>query len=245
MLLWLAVGTAELLTACGRTSGRDTAEAGSIPPPHPGPPLRVDGLPPGGRRIALTVDDGYDARTVAAYVQFAHDSGIHLTFNPNATYRAKWEPHAPVLRPLIASGQVQIANHTYNHHDLTKVTDDVARREIQSNEQWIQDMFGVTSRPWFRPPYGARNRRTDGLAADLGFTRILMWNGDLGDAFAISQARLLANAQRYIQPGVVLLGHANHPTVTRLYSQITDLIRQRNLQPGTLDEIFGTSRQSG
>ncbi len=217
----------------------------AIPRPHPGAPRLVDHIPGPTNRIALTVDDGYSRETVAAYVRFAHDSGIHLTFAPNAAFAAQWEPHAKTLRPLIDAGQVQIANHTYHHLDLRRLSPERARAEISTNEAWINKTFGVTSRPWFRPPYGGRSRATDDLAGELGFTRILLWNGDLGDAFVISPTTLMTNARRYLQPGTVMLGHANHATVTRLYDQLVALIRERHLEPGTLDEVFGTSRSVG
>jgi hypothetical protein len=65
-----------------------------------------------GNRIALTVDDGTAPEVVAGYVVFAQRSGIHLTFSPNGIYERQWAPHAAVLRPLVARGQVQIMNHT-------------------------------------------------------------------------------------------------------------------------------------
>jgi peptidoglycan/xylan/chitin deacetylase (PgdA/CDA1 family) len=72
------------------------------------------------RRIALTVDDGTSAEVVAGYVEFAQRTGVHLTFSPNGIYNHAWEPHAALLRPLIAGGQVQIINHTFSHHDLLR-----------------------------------------------------------------------------------------------------------------------------
>jgi hypothetical protein len=42
-----------------------------------------------------------------------------------------------------------------------------------------------------------------------------------------------------------MLGHANHPTVTELFPQILEIIQARNLQPVTLDTMFGTSRTTG
>ncbi|HSP38956.1 MAG TPA: polysaccharide deacetylase family protein [Frankiaceae bacterium] len=225
--------------------GRPGDRSRQIPPPRPGAPVVVDRLPPGTNRLALTVDDGYAKPVVDAYVQFARDTGFHLTFCPNGAYAADWEPHAATLRRLIGSGQVQIANHTFNHPDLRRLTPAAARSQIVRNEAWINKAFGVTSRPWFRPPYGSDNRDTDAIAGELGFTRILMWSGDLGDAYPIRAGTLLRNARRTINAGAIVLGHANHPTVTHLYEQLVSLIRERNLTPSTLDEAFGTSRTVG
>jgi hypothetical protein len=55
----------------------------------------------------------------------------------------------------------------------------------------------------------------------------------------------MEQAQQWLTGGRVVLGHANHPTVTHLFNQLVALIQQRKLQPVTLDTMFGTSRATG
>jgi peptidoglycan-N-acetylglucosamine deacetylase len=220
-------------------------DLGLIPPPRPGAPRVIFQASAPTHRIAITIDDGYCAPCVDAYVRFAKASGIHITFSPNGTYDALWTPHAPVLRSLIEAGQVQIGNHTFSHPDITRLSTAGVREEIERNEQWIESTFGITSRPWFRPPFGSHSSRTDHIAGELGFTNILMWNGSFGDSTPITPEQLMSLARRWLLPGTVMLGHANYPTITPLFGQIQALIAERNLQPVTLDEMFGTSRRTG
>ena len=217
----------------------------SIPKAHPGRPVLIEQAPQPTRRIALTIDDGYDPATVAGYVQLCVNTGLHLTFSPNGVMYETWERHREALRPLIERGQIQIGNHTFHHRSLTRIPASAAREEVERNEDWIQRTFGVTSRPYLRPPYGDRDDHTDALCGGLGFTRILMWNESFDDAMPTSQPALLAAARRSLREGAIVLGHANHATVTQLYGEILELIRLRNLQASTLDEIFGTSRSVG
>jgi peptidoglycan-N-acetylglucosamine deacetylase len=271
LLLVLATGTAAALSGCATGTASGTADArgtqaavaprtraGSrlyptgprrplppIPPAHAGPAQVVDQLPPGSRRVALTIDDGYDRPTVAAYVRFAADTGIPITFNPNGCYAPLWEPHASTLRPLIEAGQVQIGNHTFDHKDLRQLSGAQIRAQVERNDDWVQRTFGTTTRPWFRPPFGFHTARTDAAVGAAGYTKILLWNGSFGDSRLLTRQVLLEQASLYLKPGVIMLGHANHRTVTGLYRQITDLIRRRDLQPATLDTVFGTSRVRG
>ncbi len=168
-----------------------------------------------------------------------------LYFSPNGVFRNLWELHADRLRTLIAAGRVQIGNHTWSHPDLRRLGAAAVREQIERNEEWIEKTFGVTARPWFRPPYGYHNVEVDGIAASLGYTNILMWNGTLGDATVESPAELLGLAQKWVQAGAIVLGHANHPTVLGLFDQLEQLIADRHLQPVTLDAMFGTSRALG
>ena len=217
----------------------------SIPPPRAGTPHTIFHAPHHTDQIALTIDDGVCDDCVTAYVQFAESTRIHLTFSPNGTYESKWSPHAEVLRGLIEAGQVQMANHTYSHLDLKQLTDSQVEAELERNDEWIQKTFGITTRPWYRPPFGFHNKRVDTIAGNLGYTNVVMWNGSFGDARLLTPDVLLTQARLYLTPGTIMLGHANHPTITSMFGEIQQLIRDRNLAPVTLDEMFGTSRNGG
>lgn len=223
-------------------------EAATIPPPVRGRPQVISHGPPeavAARQVAITIDDGLSAECSDAYVTLAERTGIHLTLDPNGCYGGIWDPLSEKLRPLIEAGQVQIANHTFNHYALTHLSDAQVTAQLERNEEWIQKTFGITARPWWRPPYGFHDERTDGLAAAIGYTNVLMWNGSYGDSTLLTPQVLLAQAEKYLEPGTVMLGHANHPTVSHLFPQIAEIIASRDLTPVTLDEMFGTSRSTG
>ncbi|MCU1346852.1 MAG: polysaccharide deacetylase [Acidimicrobiia bacterium] len=226
------------------TTTTEVGGVGPIPGPRPGPAKVISHGPLASNQIALTVDDGTDDATVAGYIDFAIRSGIHLTFCPNGTY-GSWTHQAPRLRPLIESGQVQIANHTWAHADLRRLSDAKVKDQINHNEHWIQQTFGITARPWFRPPFGFHDARIDAIAGGLGYTNVLMWNGTFGDSGLIPAATLMGLADQWAKSGTIMLGHANHPTVLGLFDQLEALMASRNLRPVTLDEMFGTSRRHG
>jgi len=259
------MGTASVLAGCaspGRRRAGTDAETGAdvavpstpaapppplppVPPPHPAPNQVITHGPTTGRRIALTVDDGTDAEVVAGYVSFAQRTGIHLTFSPNGIYNREWAPHAGVLQPLIAAGQVQVINHTFTHRDLRSLTTAGVRDELARNDDWVIKTLGITTRPYYRPPFGRHTPTIDAIAAELGYTRTVLWAGSFSDSEVVTPQFLLAEAEKYLQPGVINLGHANHPTVLGLFDQLMDLIHSRDLHPVTLDEMFDTSRASG
>ena len=219
---------------------------GTIPPAQPGPPAVLTEGPHATQQIALTIDDGFCADCIAQYIEFAQRSGIHITFNPNGVYNELWTPSIVAgVRQMVANQQVQIGNHTWDHANLLGLSTAAITSEISRNEDWIEQTFGITARPYFRPPYGAHNQRTDQIAGELGYTRILMWNGTFGDASLESPTVLIGLAEQWLHPGTIMLGHLNYPTVLSLFDQIQSIIASRNLEPVTLDEMFGTSRATG
>jgi peptidoglycan/xylan/chitin deacetylase (PgdA/CDA1 family) len=202
----------------------------------------VDALPGPGNGLALTIDDGTSSEVVGAFAALAVETGIRLTFFPNGCYRS-WEDNAAVLRPLVESGQVAMGNHTWSHPDLTTLGDREVAEEISRNRDFLRTAFGVHDSPFFRPPFGARDERTDRIAADVGHPTIAMWNGTLGDSRVLGPDELLAFARQWFAAQAIIVGHANHPSVTTVYGQLLDLIAERQLQTVTLADVWATPTQ--
>ena len=207
------------------------------------PPVGVvDTLPGDGAGLALTIDDGTNTEVVAAFTAFAVDSGVRLTFFPNGRY-SSWEDNARALRPLVESGQVAMGNHTWSHPDITELSDREVAQEIARNRDFLGRTFGAADTPFFRPPFGSHDERTDAIAADLGHPTIAMWNGTLGDHKMISGAELLASARKWFTAQAIVVGHANHETVTTVYGELLDLIAERQLRTVTLADVWSTTGQ--
>jgi peptidoglycan/xylan/chitin deacetylase (PgdA/CDA1 family) len=204
------------------------------------PPVGVvDALPGEGNSLALTIDDGTSSEVVAAFVAFAVDTGVRLTFFPNGCYRS-WEDNAAALQPLVDSGQVALGNHTWSHPDLTTLGDPQVAEEIGRNRDFLRQVFGVRDSPFFRPPFGARNERIDRIAADQGHPTVAMWNGTLGDSRVLGPDELLAAAREWFSAQAIIVGHANHRTVTGLYGDLVALIAERGLRTVTLADVWAT-----
>src|SRR4051812_26247642 len=232
--------------AAQQPAGPAPRAGGPVPAGPPGgaradPPVGVvSSLPGEGTALALTIDDGVNEEVVGAYARLAADTGIRLTFFPNGCYRS-WTDHAAVLRPLVDSGQVALGNHTWSHPDLTTLADADVAAEIARNRDFLQDVFGAGSPPFFRPPYGARDERVDRIAAEQGHPTVVMWNGTLGDDQLLTGEELLGYARRWFAAQSIVIGHANHPPVTTVYGQLLDLIAERGLRTVTLADVW-TSR---
>ena len=194
-------------------------------------------LPGTGQRLALTVDDGTDTTVVAAYARLAQETGMRLTFFANGVNRS-WTENAPALRPLVDAGQVFIANHTWSHPDLTKIGSARVAEEIRRNETFLTTTYGVTGRPFLRPPYGYRNATLDSQLADLGYPAVTMWLGSLGDSGVLTPDAIVSEAEQWLLPQHLVIGHANHPGVIQAMDRIVELIQTRHLEPVHLGDVF-------
>jgi peptidoglycan/xylan/chitin deacetylase (PgdA/CDA1 family) len=214
-----------------------------LPPPGPGSRVMLPGgavltkLPGNGDLLAWTVDDGADTEVVRLYTQFAKDTGVRLTYFVTGAYRS-WTEHSALLRPLVESGQIQLANHTWTHPDLTTLSPSQIADELRSTHVFLRNTYGVDAAPYFRPPYGHHNAVVNTVAADLGYHVPTLWEGDLRDSAPLSEDQIVKMAYQSFTPQNIVIGHLNHPPVTHVYGQLVDIIRARRLRTVTLNDVF-------
>jgi len=193
-------------------------------------------LPGNGNQLALTIDDGTSVAVVGAFAQFCQDSGTRLTFFVNGV-NSSWSVNAPALRPMVDSGQIQMGNHTWSHPYLNRIRHSAVADQLSRNADFLKNTYGTDGTPYWRPPYGVHNADIDRVAADLGYTTITLWSGDIGNPVS-DESSLIAAASKSFQPQQIVIGHANLPTVTHCFPQLLDLIHSRNLQTVTLNDVF-------
>jgi peptidoglycan/xylan/chitin deacetylase (PgdA/CDA1 family) len=194
-------------------------------------------LPGHGNLMALTVDDGASSEVVAAYTELCRRTGMRLTFFVTKKYPS-WAENAAAMRPLIESGQIQLGNHTMTHPDLTKLSSGAIQAELSGCGDFVRSTFGVEAAPYFRPPYGYLNAHVHEAARAIGYTQPVLWYGTLSDSGLITEAQVVQFAQKWFLPQHIVIGHANFDPVTHVFDQLTQLIRDRALQPVTLDDVF-------
>ena len=214
-----------------------------LPPPDPGSRVALPRgavlktLPGQGDLLAWTVDDGADTDVVRAYTQFAKDTGVRLTYFVTGAYRS-WTENSTLLRPLVESGQIQLANHTWTHPDMTRLSPGQIADELKSTDVFLRNTYGVDAAPYFRPPYGHHNATVNAVAGDLGYHIPTLWSGDLRDSSLLSEGVIVRLAYQSFTPQNIVIGHLNHAPVTHVYAQLVEIIRARRLRTVTLNDVF-------
>ena len=132
---------------------------------------------PGKKRIALTFDAGASGETWPRILAALREHSVHITMFITGKFA---EQYPDAIKQAVADGH-EIANHTYSHPDTRQLTDDQLIEEFSRTEGIIHDLAGVTTLPYWRPPYGARNNHVLNIAAAQGY-RSIYWTLDSLDS---------------------------------------------------------------
>mgnify|MGYP003334884308 FL=1 len=190
------------------------------------------------KQVAWTVDDGTSPESVKRYIRLVTDNNLRLTF---FIYSAmgSWLKNKSELQPLVDSAQIQLANHTMHHPALAGLSVKNIQRELMGAHNFIEKHFGVDVRPYYRPPYGSINQKVINAAAEIGYTKPMLWSGSLGDASNIRATRILQLARSSFYDGSIVLAHANNLTSSRVFPDILKMITSKELNLVTLADAFG------
>jgi peptidoglycan/xylan/chitin deacetylase (PgdA/CDA1 family) len=192
--------------------------------------------------VALTFDAGSDVGYAADILDTLHANGIRASFGMTG----RWADEHPALVRRIAEEGHQLLNHSYDHPSFTGRSTGAAPLsragrldQLARADAAIHSAAGVTTAPWFRPPYGDEDASVRTDVALAGYRYEVMWTVDsLGwdglGADAIVD-RCLARAEN----GAIYLFHVGSASADAAALQrIIDGLREQGYGFGTVAEIL-------
>lgn len=156
-------------------------------------------IPPGdGARVVLTFDDAPRDREQALRLlddlRFMRVRAVLFPVNQWARHQPEWVERARRDGHLVC-------NHTFSHRDLTRLSDRLVRREIESGA-------GHGTCRLLRPPFGAVDARVRAIAEELGY-QIYLWDVDSQDWEGIGTDDIAHGVLRRVDGDSVVLFHMN------------------------------------
>ncbi len=187
------------------------------------------------RVVALTFDDGWNARTLRQIYRILVREHVPATFFVTGIYVQR----APALWRQIAAAGFPLANHSYLHRDSRRLTAGQMAADLALTRRVVEGTTGVPMLAAFRPPYGYRNAVTDRRAALAGFPEVVLWDvsgGDTGHRPTVASVVRHATVGR---PGSIVLLHAGPRVTPRALPRIIARYRARGFRFVTLTELLG------
>jgi peptidoglycan-N-acetylglucosamine deacetylase len=158
-------------------------------------------LPPGGRRVALTFDDGPNPEATPAILDALAVRGVRATFFALGSHVERW----PALVARAVDEGHAVGNHGYYHRKLHVRGPGYVRRDLELGTNAIVDACGM--RPaLFRAPHGFRSPWV-GVAARSLRQRIVGWTLGVWDSSRPGVDAIVERTVHGTTPGAILLLH--------------------------------------
>lgn len=184
------------------------------------------------KQVIFTFDAGSGRNSISEILAVLEEHGYTSTF----FLTGKWAQAYPASTRSIVNHGHEIFNHTYSHPDLTALSDRLIVSQLNKAQSAIKSITGVSTKPYFRPPYGARDQNVLDAAWSAGY-RSVFWSVDAldwkpGITAHDVKLRILSN----VSPGAIYLMHVGDTITGDVLDEVLTRIEGKNYTVVQLSE---------
>ena len=192
------------------------------------PPLDIGELE-GKKLVALTFDDGPQRTQTTRLLDFLKEQDVRVTFFMIGV-SVKEAPE--IVRRCAREGH-QVASHTYNHKDLTKLGPERLAQEIGDTAALLEELTGY--RPTaMRPPYGAQNAAVQAAAG----TPLILWSIDPKDWSTRDADKSYNRVVSNVRDGDIVLLHDLYSASVEAAERIIPALKEQGYTFVTVDQLL-------
>lgn len=206
------------------------------------------------RKVSLTFDLGGRLDPALDIVERLIVDRVCATLFPTGDALATTQGRAAIALAAAHPGLFEFGNHTKDHCNLrdgggpagcptTPPSAAFIKAQLDAAETATIEVTGRSTRPYWRPPYGASDSRVRTAAAEAGYPVTVMWAIDTIDWKRVKEggpttAQIASKVVTDARPGAVVLMHlGGWHTYDALPSMVLRL-RAADLQPSTLTDLL-------
>ncbi|EGJ27144.1 polysaccharide deacetylase family protein [Streptococcus porcinus] len=182
------------------------------------------------KMVALTFDDGPNPATTPKVLELLSKYGAKATF---FMMGSKIAGNEALVKKVHDLGN-DIGNHSWDHPNLTKLSPDQVKSQIQSTNDAIAKACG--QKPiYLRPPYGATNE----MVKQASGMNQMLWTVDTRDWENHSTEGIMSNIKSQLQPGGVILMHDIHQTSVDALPTVLEYLKKEGYRCVTISQLMG------
>lgn len=199
-------------------------------------PLEERSIDPNQPMVALTFDDGPSAHTERLLDTFEKHGGKGTFFVLGNLIDGREE----TLQRTAAEGH-EVAGHSWNHRQLTNLTEEEVKEQIMMTRAKIYDATGKDSLV-VRAPYGACDEMVQGVGKELGVT-FYNWSIDTLDWLTKDPAAIEKEIMSNVSDGDIILCHDLHETTVDAMESVIPKLIAKGYQLVTVSELMSYSNE--
>ncbi len=186
------------------------------------------------RRVALTFDATWGAEYTAQLLQVLDEEDVTATFFLTNI----WMDDYPDYTRKIWDAGHEIGLHTANHPDLTTLSADVIREELEDNHAMVQSLCSEAEPHLFRPPFGSYNDEVIRITRDELDLTPVQWSIDSLDWREVTADYVYNRVTTLLHPGAIVLFHNNAQPTAEALPDILRYLRDNDYEVTPLAELL-------
>ena len=182
-------------------------------------------------KIAITFDDGPSTAYTPILLDGLKERGVHATFFLIGKNIEQGD-NAQIVKRMQEEGHL-IGNHTYNHLEITRVSNETAYQEIKKTNDLIESITGETVE-YMRPPFGLWQKELEQRIHVLP----VMWTVDPLDWATENVDEIVNKVVTETEENDIILLHDCYDSSVKAAFRIIDLLQAEGFEFVTVDELM-------
>jgi len=186
--------------------------------------------------VYLTFDAGYENGYTANILDTLKKNDVKAAFFLVGHYI---EEEPGLVERMIDEGHI-VANHTFNHPDMSEISDKESfKKELSSLEALYKEVTGADMPKYYRPPQGKFNEKNLEMAHELGY-KTIFWSLAYADWYKDKQPSKEQAFEKLIpriHPGAVVLLHSTSKTNSEILDELLIKYKDLGYSFKTLDDL--------
>lgn len=180
------------------------------------------------KKIAITFDDGPSIYT-EELLDGLKERGVSATF---FVIGKSAEQYPDIVKREHDEGHL-VGNHTYNHVEITKLSEEKAREEIERTNTVLENLL-ETSIEYVRPPFGLWQKK---LETDMNVIPV-MWSVDPLDWTTENVDEIVNKVVTEAEENDIILLHDCYKSSVQAAFRIVDMLQKEGFEFVTADELI-------
>ncbi len=182
-------------------------------------------------RVALTFDDGPHRIYTKNLLDGLRERGVKATF---FVVGENIPGNEDLIRQMEADGHL-IGNHTYDHADISKLSDEENCRELQKTSDLVKEITGHGT-AYVRPPFGNWKDTMDCRTSMIS----VKWTIDTLDWKSKNVTEIMGKVMQQISDHDIILMHDYYETSVEAALQIVDRLLEEGCEFVTVEDLILT-----
>lgn len=187
------------------------------------------------KTLYLTFDSGYENGYTPKILDVLKKEKVPATFFVTGHYLVD---QSDLVKRMVEEGHI-IGNHSWDHPDMTTISDARIREELEKVKVKTQELTGQKEMKYLRPPRGIFSERTLQVAKEAGYISVFWshayvdWKTDQQRGAQYAYDRIMER----IHPGAVMLLHSVSKDNADALDEVIQDLKKRGYHFKSLDEF--------